>query len=298
MEHQVEIPNPNHAAFFKNPEMNAIITDVWKPVLLSHRHPLLYRSAVFYHRIRRRIAWLRSGERLATGYWKEGKFGFNVKRHSSRLIRKLGDTELRLQYNKVENIRLCLPHLDGLIIEPGEVFSFCRLVGKPTKRRGFKSGMELSMGRAQEGIGGGICQIANLLHWLVLHSPLTVTERSTHSFDPFPDSNRSIPFGTGCALFYNYVDFCFRNDTDHRFQLHLGMDETSLIGSLSSERMIEHGYKIFERNHHFVEQDGVFFRHNEIWRKVSTRIGAVHIRDEHIKTNHVRVMYTPESCIC
>ena len=39
MEHQVEIPNPNHAAFFKNPEMNAIITDVWEPVLLSHRHP-------------------------------------------------------------------------------------------------------------------------------------------------------------------------------------------------------------------------------------------------------------------
>lgn len=49
MEHQAEIPNPNHAAFFKKPEMNAIITDVWDAVLLSHRHPLLYRSAVFYH---------------------------------------------------------------------------------------------------------------------------------------------------------------------------------------------------------------------------------------------------------
>ena len=237
---------------------------------------------------------MKGDNRLARQYDVENKLPHNVKRHSTRLIKTLGDTDVRLQHNKVDNIKICLPYLNGLIIEPGESFSFCRLVGKPTAARGFKKGMELSMGKAQEGVGGGICQIANLLHWLVLHSPLTVTERSTHSFDPFPDNHRSIPFGTGCAIFFNYVDFQFVNNTEYRFHLHLSIDDGSLYGHLTSDEMIEHNYKVFEKDHHFIKQKGKFYRHNEIWRKVLTRVIGDHLYDEHIKTNHVRVMYTPE----
>lgn len=263
--------------------------------MLSHRHPLLYMLAVGVYRFRRRLVWKIDERKFGRTYQKEGSFEFNVKRHSSRLIKPLGNTDLKLQYNKVENIRLCLPYLDGLIIEPGESFSFCRLVGKPTRRRGFKKGMELSMGQAQEGIGGGICQIANMLHWLVLHSPLTVTERSAHSFDPFPDTNRSIPFGTGCAIFYNYVDFCFTNNTEFRFHLSLKLDDRNLNGHLTSNQMIDHTYKVFERNHRFSEKRGSFYRHNEIWRRVMKRPEGNHLYNEYIKSNEVKVMYTPES---
>jgi len=178
-----------------------------------------------------------------------------------------------------------------------EVFSFCRLVGKPTAKRGFKTGMELTMGKARPGIGGGICQLANMLHWLVLHSPLTVTERSAHSFDPFPDQKRSIPFGTGCAIFYNYVDFSFVNNTNYTFQLLLEIDEKDLKGQLVSDQMIEHNYKIFEKNHTFVREGGIIYRHNEIWRKVLTRVVGKHLYDEHIKTNHVRVLYEPDESL-
>lgn len=266
-------------------------------MLLSHCHPLLYWLAVCVHRQRRRLGWMLDGRKFASIYLDDQKLSHNVKRHSSRLIKKLGDTEMRLQHSKVLNIKLCLPYLNGITIGPGESFSFCRLVGKPTRKRGFQVGMELSMGKAGEGVGGGICQIANMLNWLVLHSPLTVTERSTHSFDPFPDENRSIPFGTGCAIFYNYVDFCFTNNTQHRFQLHLSVDEENLNGHLTSDQMIEYGYKVFEKDHYFVKEGNVIYRHNEIWRKISNRIGGEHIGEEHIKTNHVRVMYTPDSCI-
>lgn len=264
-------------------------------MLLSHRHPLLYKFAVFTHRTRRSLLWKFDDRRFAAGYQKGGRFEHNVKRHSSRLIKQLGDTDLVLQYNKVENIRLCLPSLDGLVIEPGESFSFCRLVGRPTRKRGFQMGMELSMGKAQQGIGGGICQIANMLHWLVLHSPLTVTERSTHSFDPFPDQNRSIPFGTGCAIFFNYVDFCFTNETEFRFHLGLSIDEKNLNGHLTSDRMVDHTYKVFEKEHRFLKEGEDYYRQNQIWRKVMKRPEGVHLYDEHIKTNHVRVLYTPES---
>ena len=58
---------------------------------------------------------------------------------------------------------------------------------KLTARKGYVDGMRLSNGEARPGVGGGICQLANLVHWMVLHSPLTVTERSEHSFDTFPE---------------------------------------------------------------------------------------------------------------
>ena len=214
-----------------------------------------------------------------------------VKKHSSRLLKKLGEAEMELQRNKVVNIGICVPYLDGLIVRPGEAFSFHKLVGRPTAKRGFLEGIELSMGKAQPGIGGGICQIANMLHWLVLHSPLTVVERSSHSFDPFPDNKRSIPFGTGCALFYNYVDFRFVNETEETFQLKLWQDEGKLWGELRSLTEIEETYKIFEKEHQFVRRGEDIFRKNEIWRKVSKRKTGMFVREEFMKKNDSRLMY-------
>lgn len=259
--------------------------------LLSHRHPGLYWLAVRYHRLRRGLYLWRQRRELAAR--SDDEIPCLVKRHSSRLLKLLGSTEMHLQHNKVVNLRLITPLLDKVTIRPGETFSFCHLVGKPTRQRGFLEGMELSMGQARSGIGGGICQMANLLHWLVLHSPLTVTERSAHSFDPFPDQNRSMPFGTGCAIFYNYVDFCFRNDTAYTFQFRIWMTGSDLWGELRSDQEIAETYRIYEENSRFVRRDGRFYRGNEIWRKVMERRTGREIRCEKIKENFVRVMYEP-----
>ena len=198
---------------------------------------------------------------------------------------------MRLQRNKVENLKIVVQCLNGVVIRPGESFSFCRLVGKPTAKRGFLEGMELSMGKAQAGIGGGICQMANLLNWLVMHSPLTVTERSSHSFDPFPDLNRSIPFGTGCAIFYNYIDFRFRNETERAFQVKLWMDGEQLWGELVSDEEIGETYKVFEEDHAFVKEGAQWYRSNVIMRRVMVRRGGKFLRNEEVKRNFVRVMY-------
>ena len=112
------------------------------------------------------------------------------------------------------------------MIRPGETFSFNKVVGNCTRRRGYVVGMRLSNGDAGgAGVGGGICQLANLLHWMFLHSPLTVVERSEHSFDPFPDKNRVLPWGVGCSIVWNYVDLVVRNDTDLTFQVHTWVGE-------------------------------------------------------------------------
>ena len=266
-------------------------------MLLSHRHPFLYWLGVRWNRLKRFAMWAFDRQRYCEEKSEE-ILPFLVKRHSTRMVKVLdggGDESLRLQLNKVENLKLVVPCLNHVLIRPGEMFSFCRLVGKPTAKRGFKEGMELSMGKASSGIGGGICQMANLLHWLVLHSPLTLVERSSHSFDPFPDQNRSIPFGTGCAIFYNYVDFRFRNETEQTFQLNLWIDETELWGELKSDEEIYETYKIYEEDHEFVKEEGQWFRKNTIMRRVMVRKeGGRFLRNEEMKKNFVRVMYDPE----
>ena len=78
-------------------------------MLLSHRHPLLYKFAVSVHRAKRRFVWMKGDNRLARQYDVENKLPHNVKRHSTRLIKTLGDTDVRLQHNKVDNIKICLP---------------------------------------------------------------------------------------------------------------------------------------------------------------------------------------------
>lgn len=79
-------------------------------------------------------------------------------------------------------------------------------------------------------VGGGLCQLANLIHWLVLNSPLTVTEIHHHSDALFPDDQRRVPFGTGTSVFYKNVDYQFQNTTDQPVQLRIWLDDTYLYG--------------------------------------------------------------------
>ena len=157
----------------------------------SQRHPWLRPLAVAVHRTRRRLRWLTSGAEW-TSYRSPGDLPVRVHRHGSLLLRELEGAEMVLQHNKVVNLRLAAARVDRLVIRPGETFSFNKMVGSCTRRRGYIEGLRLSEGAAVPGVGGGICQLANLLHWMFLHSPLTVLERSEHSFDPFPDNGRGL----------------------------------------------------------------------------------------------------------
>ncbi len=80
--------------------------------------------------------------------------------------------------------------------------------------------MTISGGRPGQGLGGGMCQCANRIHWMALHSPLTVLERHRHdSLDLFPDFGRQVFFGVGASIAYHYLDYRLRNDADQPFQL-------------------------------------------------------------------------------
>jgi vancomycin resistance protein VanW len=263
------------------------------PPRLTERHPVLFPLAVRAHRARRRVAWIRSGTAWSTTV-SAVPLEARVKKHRSLLLRRLGESDMRLQHNKVTNLRLASARVDGILIRPGETFSFNKVVGNCTRRKGYVEGMRLSNGSARPGVGGGICQLANLLHWMFLHSPLTVVERSEHSFDPFPDNGRVLPWGVGCSIVYNYVDLVVRNDTPVTFQVLVHVGDRYLEGDLRADRPLDRSYRVHARDEQFLRYGGEHFRRNEIWRTVIDKRTGDPLRDELVKRNCAKVMYLPQ----
>ncbi len=200
---------------------------------------------------------------------------------------------MQLQHNKVVNLRIAIAEIDGVVIRPGETFSLWRMVGRPTRRRGFLDGLVLDSGRIGSGVGGGLCQLGNLLYWMALHTPLEVTERWRHGYDVFPDVNRTLPFGSGATLSYNYIDLALTNRTRQTWQINLALDDTHLIGSICTDDEHPYSYQIFETDHAFQnEWWGGYTRHNRLWRKVvDGRTGEEWT--EFVTENHAIMMYEP-----
>lgn len=262
----------------------------------SERYPGLYPVAVTAHQLRRHLRWLHETATRRTTWTTERSvtpLAHRVKQHKSLLLRTLGESEMWLQHNKVTNLTIAAARVDTLVIRPGETFSFNKVVGNCTRSKGYVEGMRLSNGAARPGVGGGICQLANLLHWMVLHSALTVVERSEHSFDPFPDHGRVLPWGVGCSIVYNYVDLVVRNDTESTFQLFVHVGERYLEGDLRVDREQPHSFRVAARGEQFLRHGGQLYRRNEIWRTLIDRRTGDRVAEELVKINCASVRYEP-----
>ena len=209
--------------------------------------------------------------------------------HSSKLIKK--GVERRLQENKAVNIRLACRKLNGLVIHPGEVFSFWRTIGRVTRWKGYQAGRVLVKNELIPGTGGGSCNLGNTIHYMVLHSPLDVVEFHSHSDALAPDVGERVPFAAGTSVCYNYIDYRFKNNTEQDVQLLLWCDEEKLYGELRSERAFPWRYELFEEEHRFQKEGEKFYRVSKIYRNVIERESGEVLKKELVLDNHSEVMY-------
>ena len=213
--------------------------------------------------------------------------------HETPLLRHLRGEDMELQRNKVVNLRLAVEKLDGVLLRPGETLSYWRLIGKPSARRGYLPGMVLFLGCIGSDVGGGLCQLSNLIFWMTLHTDLTVVERYRHSHDVFPDAHRSQPFGTGATCAYPHRDLMIRNDTRETYQLRLRVGEENLEGEWLATAPPLHRFEIQERDARMDQAAwGGYVRHNAIWRRVFDRDGRF-LEDQPLFTNDAIMMYSP-----
>lgn len=213
--------------------------------------------------------------------------------HATPLLRHLRGDQMEWQRNKVVNLKLAVARLDGLILHPGETFSYWKLIGKPTRQKGYREGMVLFLGQIGSDVGGGLCQLSNLIFWMTLHTPLTVVERYRHSHDVFPDADRTQPFGSGATCAYPHRDLMIRNDTDQDFQLCLRVGETHLQGEWRAMRPPERRYEVVERDARIDQAAwGGYIRHNALYRDVYDLQGNF-LEEQFLFTNDAIMMYSP-----
>ena len=267
----------------------AISEKIEKP---KKRSALRSRAGMAYYSMRRRLLWLKMRKLFAAEKTPEN-LPFCSYRHKTPLIRKLRDVDMWLQENKIVNLKIAAARLDGIVLHPGEIFSYWRLIGKPTAKKGYLKGMVLKNGSFFAETGGGLCQLSNLIFWMTLHTPLTVVERYRHSHDVFPDADRTQPFGSGATCAYPHRDLMIRNDTDQDFQLCLRVGQTHLQGEWRAVRPPEHRYEVVEREVRIDQASwGGYIRHNALYRNVYDLQGRL-LEAQHLFDNDAIMMYSP-----
>lgn len=261
-----------------------------KPIKRSKFRLMLGKN---YYVGKRYLQWLFGREKYANT--RDAKaMPYVVFFHKTLLLRKLKDVDMQLQYNKITNLKIAVARLNSVVIKPGETFSYWKLIGKPTYKKGYLDGLILCAdGSFKAGVGGGLCQLSNLIFWMTIHSPLTVVERHRHSHDVFPDVNRTQPFGTGATCSYNYLDLQIYNGTNSEFQLLLNVGEEYLTGELRSSEPCRYKYEVYEKEHSITPGlFGGYMRNNLIFRNVYNDFHEL-IKDEYITENHAYMVYEP-----
>ena len=256
--------------------------------------PLCYEIALFKECRKKDLKDFFSGKKFAKKKNKEN-FKYIWKGDCKILMRKLLGVDMELQRGKAVNLKLAGEKIDGIVINPGEEFSLWNLVGRPTARKGYKEGLYISNSKTGKGIGGGLCQMGNLIHWLVLHTPLETTEIHHHSDALFPDEKRRVPFGTGVSICYKALDYRFKNTTPYPAQIRVWQDDTMLYGEIRSNTPLDKKYKIVEEDNHYAkDEDGVFYRNSKVYREIYDKTSKELIDRELILSNHSKVMYDYE----
>ena len=246
----------------------------------------------FYYTFRRNVEWYTSNTRFAKARPSE-QLPVIVFQHQTPLLRQLKGVDMWLQHNKVKNLSIAVEKINNIVIQPGETFSYWKLIGNPTRHKGYVDGMVLHYGGFHPGVGGGLCQLSNLIYWMTLHTPLTVVERHRHSYDVFPDSNRTQPFGSGATCVYNYVDLQIRNDNIEPFQLCVRLTDENLVGEWRAALAWDYTYEVYEQDHSIKQEYwGAYVRRNTIYRRIFNADKGL-VADEFVTCNVAIMMYEP-----
>lgn len=261
-----------------------------KDKLFCEINPTCYAISLQKEVLKRHIKNMTGNEKFAKTIQSK-KLPNIVSSHSSNLIKRGKGIDITLQKNKAVNIKLSCEKINGIVIHPGEVFSFWKTVGKTTKRKGYKDGRVLVGNRIEPGIGGGLCNLGNTIHLLVLHSPLEVTEFHNHSDALAPDGEKRVPFSTGTCISYNNIDYRFKNNTDQDIQILVWCENEKLYAELRSEREFPWSYELVEENHHFKKENDKYYRISKIYKRVIDKATGEEISKELVLDNHSEVLF-------
>ena len=122
------------------------------------------------------------------------------------------------------NLQKACESINGLILMPGDIFSYNNALGERTEANGYRPGPSYAGNDTVDTIGGGICQVSSALYYCVLVADLGITERDYHGFYP-----GYVPLGMDAVVSWGSLDFKFYNNTNYPIRI----DATASGGSVT-----------------------------------------------------------------
>lgn len=144
---------------------------------------------------------------------------------------------------RTTNLTLACKAINGTVIQPGDCFSFNDVVGERTTAKGYQSGTVYVSGISQTEVGGGVCQVASTIYCAALYANLEIVERTEHMY-----LVSYVPYGMDATVYWDSVDFVFRNSTDYPIIIYAntnnGYVNVSLVGTDVTGDSVEMDYLI------------------------------------------------------
>lgn len=207
-------------------------------------------------------------------------------------------------YDRAFNIKRAAKSLNGVVVHPGETFSFNDQVGPASIKNGYKKTYVYTGDGLAEGPGGGVCQVSSTLYNAIIRAGLPTPERHNHGY-----TVTYLPVGMDAAIYYPGVDLKFKNTFDTPVTIRTSAKSGKLKIWLEGDENAKGGYtykfrqvdlKEGKRNWTIVKSDDLKkgdsiirnYPHPEtsvkIYRK--TYLNGKLVKDEHFDTCTYREM--------
>ena len=135
----------------------------------------------------------------------------------AKLFRDLlgeGTTNVGGSSSRKHNVKLSAQVCNGVVLMPGEVFSYNGTTGSRSASKGYLAAPVYSGDASVDEVGGGICQTSSTIYYAVLHTNLKIVERRAHRFN-----TGYVPEGMDATVYYGQTDFRFENSTDYPIKI-------------------------------------------------------------------------------
>jgi len=147
--------------------------------------------------------------------------------------------------NRNTNLAIACEAVNGLVLLPGEVFSYNDTLGERTKEAGYKEAPSYVGGLTVDTLGGGICQVSSTLYYSTLFADLEIVERHNHGY-----VSDYIAKGMDATVTWDGADFRFSNNTNFPIRIEAwradGYVNVQIIGTDERDYYVKMSYSVRE----------------------------------------------------
>lgn len=146
-------------------------------------------------------------------------------------------------HNRDTNLRLACEAINGIILYPGDIFSYNNTLGERTPAKGYKSAPMYVGDKTDLSTGGGICQVSSALYYCAMVADLEILVRKNHSI-----ADSYVPLGMDATVTWGSIDFRFRNNSDYPIRIEAsasgGNTTVTLIGTDTKDYYVKMEYEV------------------------------------------------------